>query len=183
MLHKKIYRILGRQNERNFCYVRMALTSIFGLCFMSVCLINSNCYSLIYSSLYSALLCDFCILENPISISGVQWMSPHWLLPAALPVPSIHCSFSWHPNFSVSNCDEYFQFGASSDKIHKINRCSGSCVMLSYDGFWCSSSHAGNSRSRYQYTSSKIKPHNCHQKNLNIHHKIRTWLSCSEKGF
>ena len=29
----------------------MALTSIFGLCFMSVCLIKSTCYSLIYSSL------------------------------------------------------------------------------------------------------------------------------------
>ena len=29
----------------------LALTSIFGLCFMLVCLIKSNCYSLIYSSL------------------------------------------------------------------------------------------------------------------------------------
>ena len=29
----------------------MAITSIFGLCFMSVCQIKSNCYSLIYSSL------------------------------------------------------------------------------------------------------------------------------------
>ena len=44
-------RTLGRQNERNFCYDRLALTSIFGLCFMWVCLIKSNCYSLIYSSL------------------------------------------------------------------------------------------------------------------------------------
>ena len=44
-------RTLGRQNERNFCYARLALTSIFGLCFMSVCLIKSNCYSLIHSSL------------------------------------------------------------------------------------------------------------------------------------
>ena len=34
---------LGRQNESNFCYVRLALTSIFGLFFMSVCL-KSNCY-------------------------------------------------------------------------------------------------------------------------------------------
>ena len=30
---------------------RLAHTSIFGLCFMSVCQIKSNCYSLIYSSL------------------------------------------------------------------------------------------------------------------------------------
>ena len=42
---------LGRQNERNSSYVRLAHTSIFGLCFMSVCLMKSNCYSLIYSSL------------------------------------------------------------------------------------------------------------------------------------
>ena len=41
-------RMLGRQNERNFCYKRLALTSIFCLCFMSVCLIISNCYSLIF---------------------------------------------------------------------------------------------------------------------------------------
>ena len=42
---------LGRQNERNISYVRLAHTSIFGLCFMSVCLMKSNCYSLIHSSL------------------------------------------------------------------------------------------------------------------------------------
>ena len=41
----------GRLNERNSSYVRLAHTSIFGLCFMPVCLIKSNCYSLIYSSL------------------------------------------------------------------------------------------------------------------------------------
>ena len=44
-------RTLGRQNERNFAYDRLALATIFGLCFMLVCLIKSNCYSLIYSSL------------------------------------------------------------------------------------------------------------------------------------
>ena len=44
-------RMLGRQNERNSSYVRLAQTSIFGLCFMSVFLIKSNCYSLIYYSL------------------------------------------------------------------------------------------------------------------------------------
>ena len=44
-------RSLGTQNERNSSYVRLAQISIFGLCFMSVCLIKSNCYSLIYSSL------------------------------------------------------------------------------------------------------------------------------------
>ena len=42
---------LGRQNERDSCYVRLAHTSIFCLCFMSVCLMKSNWYSLIYSSL------------------------------------------------------------------------------------------------------------------------------------
>ena len=43
--------ILGRQNERNSSYDRLTHTSIFGLCFMSLCLMKSNCYSLIYSSL------------------------------------------------------------------------------------------------------------------------------------
>ena len=42
---------LGRQNERKRGYVKTAHTSIFGLCFMPVCLMKSNCYSLIYSSL------------------------------------------------------------------------------------------------------------------------------------
>ena len=42
---------LGRQNERNNSYVWLVHTSIFGLCFISVCLMKSNCYSLIYSSL------------------------------------------------------------------------------------------------------------------------------------
>ena len=49
-------RMLGRQNERNFCYVRLALTSIFGVCFMSVCLIKSNCYSYIYIFLWCQLM-------------------------------------------------------------------------------------------------------------------------------
>ena len=39
------------QNDRNFALDRLALTSIFGLCFMPVCIIKSNCYYLIYSSL------------------------------------------------------------------------------------------------------------------------------------
>ena len=43
--------MLGRQIERNSSYVWLAQTSIFGLCFMSVCLMKSNCYSLMYSSL------------------------------------------------------------------------------------------------------------------------------------
>ena len=43
---------LGWQNERNSsCVIRLAQTSLFGLCFMSVCLMKSHCYSLIYSSL------------------------------------------------------------------------------------------------------------------------------------
>ena len=42
---------LGRQNERHSSYVRLAHTSKFGLCFMLVCQIKSNYYSLIYSSL------------------------------------------------------------------------------------------------------------------------------------
>ena len=42
-------RMLGRQNERNSSYVRLAQTSIFGFCFLSVCLTKSNCFSLIFS--------------------------------------------------------------------------------------------------------------------------------------
>ena len=49
---------LGRQNERNSSYVRLAHTSIFGLCLMLVCLMKSNCYSLIYSSVRLYLLDD-----------------------------------------------------------------------------------------------------------------------------
>ena len=45
-------RTLCRQNESNFAYHWLALTSIFGLCFMPVGLIKSNCFSLIYSSLW-----------------------------------------------------------------------------------------------------------------------------------
>ena len=48
--------MLGRQNERNSSYVRLAHTSIFGLCLMSVCLMKSNCYTLIYSSLCNVLI-------------------------------------------------------------------------------------------------------------------------------
>ena len=40
-------RTLCRQNESNLAYFWQALTSIFGLCFMSVSQIKSNCYSLI----------------------------------------------------------------------------------------------------------------------------------------
>ena len=59
-------RTLGRQNERNFCYDRLAHTSIFGLCFMWVCLIKSNCYSLIYSSLVKGLF------RNKVSINTLN---------------------------------------------------------------------------------------------------------------
>ena len=43
--------MLGKQNERNSSYMRLDQTSIFGLYFMSVCLMKVNCYSLKYSSL------------------------------------------------------------------------------------------------------------------------------------
>ena len=47
--------MLGRQIERNSSYVWLANSSIFGLCFMSVCQMKSNCYSLIYFSLLEIL--------------------------------------------------------------------------------------------------------------------------------
>ena len=56
--------MLGRQNERNFCYVRLALTSIFGLRFVAVCRMKSYCYSLIYSSLQITLLVLRVIIYN-----------------------------------------------------------------------------------------------------------------------
>ena len=49
--------MLGRQNERNSGYVMLAHTSIFGLCFMSVCLMKSNCYSFIQGLVKGAELC------------------------------------------------------------------------------------------------------------------------------
>ena len=51
---------LGGKNERNISYVKLAQTSIFGLCFMSVCLMKSNCYSLIYTSLIDV---DFSVIS------------------------------------------------------------------------------------------------------------------------
>ena len=59
---------LGRQNERNSSSVRLAHTSIFGLCFMPVCLIISNYYSLIYSSLSKTQL-PFTIYDRCINQS------------------------------------------------------------------------------------------------------------------
>ena len=53
---------LGRQNERNNSYVWLVHTSIFGLCFMPVCLMKSNCYSFIYSSL---------VQSNPFDVSPI----------------------------------------------------------------------------------------------------------------
>ena len=46
-----------RQNESIFAYFWLTLSSIFGLYFMSVCLIKSNCYSLLYSSLICIYHC------------------------------------------------------------------------------------------------------------------------------
>ena len=44
-------RMLYRQNESNLAQDWLAFTSIFGLRFMPVSIIKSNCNSLIYSSL------------------------------------------------------------------------------------------------------------------------------------
>ena len=67
---------LSRQNERKSSYVRLAHTSIFGLCFMSVCLLKSNCYSLIYSSLvvtyqyWETLVCTLAVYENEYRLTA-----------------------------------------------------------------------------------------------------------------
>ena len=61
--------MLGRQNERNSSYVRMAYISIFRLCFMSVCLMKSNCYSLIYSSLAISVRAPPIDLAGSISVN------------------------------------------------------------------------------------------------------------------
>ena len=63
---------LSRQNERKSSYVRLAHTSIFGLCFMSVCLLKSNCYSLIYSSLIMLLGFIWMVKNAPMSNSGIR---------------------------------------------------------------------------------------------------------------
>ena len=44
-------RMLCRENEKNFANDGLALTSMFGSCFIQVCQNKSNCYSLTYSSL------------------------------------------------------------------------------------------------------------------------------------
>ena len=80
----------GRQNERNSSYVRLAHTSLFGLCFMLVCLLKSICYSLVYSSL---------IPTNSI----LQKMS-------------LHQGYQ-HPS---RNSEHRFVWTCSRDEIHKL---------------------------------------------------------------
>ena len=70
-------RTLGRQNERNFAYDRLALATIFGLCFMLVCLIKSNCYSFIYSSLGNRIYSYF--YYNSIYLTMNQVFILTWL--------------------------------------------------------------------------------------------------------
>ena len=62
---------LGRQNESNLAYFWLALTSIFGLCFMPVCLIKSN--SFIYSSLIGTIKLN---QDQAFKIRDMVW----WLL-------------------------------------------------------------------------------------------------------
>ena len=79
----------GRQNERNSSYVKLAHTSIFGLCFMSVCLMKSNCYSFIYSSLGTLL---------PVSSSSNIKTRMRWHL-------WCHWNFGYIIKFFCSKCD------------------------------------------------------------------------------
>ena len=69
--------LLGRQNERNVGKYRLALTFVFGLCFMSVYLIKSNCYSLIFYSLVLPLIQDV-LREGVISNLPTFWQSVPW---------------------------------------------------------------------------------------------------------
>ena len=54
LMQKANVGMLSRQNERNSSLVRLAHISTFGF-FLSICLIKSNCYSLMYSSLIMAI--------------------------------------------------------------------------------------------------------------------------------
>ena len=67
--------MLGRQNERNSCRVCLAHTSIFGLCSMSVCLMKSKCYSLIYSFLVSGGLGGITVSALSLSLREKDRMS------------------------------------------------------------------------------------------------------------
>ena len=70
-------RTFGRQNERNFCYDLLALTSIFGLCFMSVCLMKLNYCSLIYSSLNWRVLWLYVLLchNQTLTIENLYFLN------------------------------------------------------------------------------------------------------------
>ena len=76
---------LGRQNERNSSYVRLAHTSITGLYFMPACLMKSNCYSLIYSSLSKyekiGVQSRFCKRRGTLFIFLLSWMTVELLSP------------------------------------------------------------------------------------------------------
>ena len=69
-------RPLCRQNESKFAYYCLALTSIFGLCFMPVCLIKSNYYSLIYFSLLISL--HWWVLDLINKFWSIHWDVRQW---------------------------------------------------------------------------------------------------------
>ena len=97
-------------------YVRLAHTSILGLCFMTVCLIKSNCYSLIYSSLIGTKLLG-CTWNNSLLVvwfcwdTCISWLSwrPNRTKDKTRARVCLKCSsFVSHPNISTFKCSLYF---------------------------------------------------------------------------
>ena len=94
--------MLCRQNESKFAYYWLALTSIFGLCFMPVCLIKSNCYSLIYSSLVQIIIENYETLPKYMIL--LQGFGPtfilvnqtnHSVFEMVAVRQSLECTFYW----------------------------------------------------------------------------------------
>ena len=99
---------LGRQNERNSSNVWLAYAFIIGLCFMfgflSVCLMKSNCFSLIYSSL------------SYIEV----WLSSRRLL-SWIPIQAVFQNLRWFKNKIVLLTAYFFTFHLKFDFIVFFN--------------------------------------------------------------
>ena len=89
-----------------------------------------SCLFLPVSFQQKALLCNPHVCVSVV-MSALRLKSEMvWRQSATIEgLSSLHFLMVLH--FSVSFCDEYFQFGASLDKIHKINRCRALSVMRS----------------------------------------------------
>ena len=85
--------MLSRQNEWNSSNVRLANTFIFGLCFMSVCLMKSNCFSFIFFFRYIEVWLSWRRLLSWIPVQAI-FQSLRWFKTKIALLTA--CSFNFH---------------------------------------------------------------------------------------